>query len=288
LVLFVTVIPLAFGISVAFTNYGRTAAAPPRILIQWTGLETFINIFKIKQISTTFVDLFWWNAAWAVLATSSSYAFGMLQAMLLRSKLVKFRVVFRQFYLLPWAVPGMVSILVFRVLLNREGAFNRLLIASGITTSPVPFLSNVAWARLCLVLVHVWLAFPYFMALISGIMTAISPELYEAAEIDGANSMQKFKSITFPIVITSTAPQIMMSLVGAFNSFGLVYFLTDGGPRNPAYNNAGSTDILITWIYRLGASGASSYACALSIFVFLIVGSISAWNLLHTRVFKED
>jgi arabinogalactan oligomer/maltooligosaccharide transport system permease protein len=257
--------------------------------VEWTGFNTFADIVRIKIWGSTFVQIFIWTVIWAFLATFSSYAFGLFQALILRAKVVKLRQVWRAIFILPWAVPGIVSTMVFRAMLHQDGAINQMLLNIGLIHTAIPFLSNVFWARLCLILANVWLGFPYFMALISGVMTTVPQELYEAAQIDGANSLQQFKAVTLPIILASTAPQIMMSVTFNFNNFNMIYFLTDGGPPNPAFQMAGSTDILISWIFKLTIDQRMyNYASALSIFIFIIIASVSAWNLLRTRAFKED
>jgi arabinogalactan oligomer/maltooligosaccharide transport system permease protein len=288
LVIFISIIPIIFAVLVAFTNYNMNFI-PPRQLVEWRGFETFINIFRIKIWGSTFVQIFIWTVLWAFLATFSSYSFGLLQASLLRAKTVKFPRIWRGIFILPWAVPALVSMMIFRTMFNKEGAINRILLNLGIIGEAIPFLSDPVWAKVTLVLVNMWLGFPYFMALISGIMTTVSPELYEAAQIDGANSFQQFKAITLPIILASTAPQILMSVTFNFNNFNLIYFLTDGGPPNPNFQMAGSTDILISWIFKLTLDQRMyNYAAAMSIFIFVIIASVSAWNLLRTRAFKED
>ena len=287
LVIFISLVPIVFSILVAFTNYNANNI-PPRRLIEWTGFETFQNIFAIRIWGSTFVRIFLWTVTWAFLATFSAYAFGMLQALILRSKVVVFRSFWRAIFILPWAVPGIVSILVFRVMLNHEGAFNQMLLQAGIINQAIPFLSNVFWARLSLILVNVWLGFPFFMILISGVMTTIPQEQYEAAQIDGANIFQQFRSITLPFILTATAPQILMSITFNFNNFNLIYFLTGGGPPSPDLQMAGSTDILISWIFRLTLNHRMyNYAAAFSIMIFIVIATVSAWNLLRTRAFKE-
>ena len=288
LVLFISLVPIVFSILVAFTNYNANFI-PPRRLVEWTGFETFGRIIGIKIWGSTFVQIFIWTVCWAFLATFTAYAFGMFQALVLRAKAVKFRPFWRGIFILPWAVPGLVSMLIFRVMLNQEGAINQMLLSAGIITEAIPFLSNTFWARLCLVLVNVWLGFPYFMALISGVMTTIPQEQYEAAQIDGANAFQQFRSITFPFILSATAPQLLMSVTFNFNNFNMIYFLTGGGPPNPNFQMAGSTDILISWIFKLTLDQRMyNYASALSIFIFVIIASVSAWNLLRTRAFKEN
>jgi arabinogalactan oligomer/maltooligosaccharide transport system permease protein len=288
LVVFISIVPIIFAVLVAFTNYNANFI-PPRRLVEWTGFETFARIVQVKIWGSTFLRIFAWTVVWAFLATFSSYSFGLFQALILRAKVVKLRKMWRAIFILPWAVPGLVSMLVFRAMLHSEGAFNQLLLGAGIIKEAIPFLSNPGWARLCLVLVNVWLGFPYFMALISGVMTTVPQEMYEAAQIDGANTLQQFRSITLPTILASTAPQLLMSVTFNFNNFNMIYFLTDGGPANPSFQMAGSTDILISWIFKLTLDQRMyNYASALSIFIFIIVASVSAWNLLRTRAFREN
>jgi len=288
LILFISLVPIIFSILVAFTNFNANFI-PPHKLVNWVGFETFGNIIGVKIWGSTFIQIFIWTVIWAFLSTFTAYAFGLFQALILRAKEVKLRSFWRGIFILPWAVPGLVSMLIFKVMLNQEGAINKLLLASGIIKNAIPFLSNTAWARACLVLVNIWLGFPYFMALISGIMTTIPQEQYEAAQIDGANIFQQFRSITLPFILASTAPQILMSITFNFNNFNMIYFLTGGGPANPNFQMAGSTDILISWIFKLTLDQRMyNYASALSIFIFVIIASVSAWNLQRTRAFKEN
>jgi arabinogalactan oligomer/maltooligosaccharide transport system permease protein len=288
LVIFISIVPIIFAIFVAFTNYNANFIPPVR-LIKWNGLNTFLDLFRIPIWGNTFVRIFIWTVIWAFLATFSSYIFGLAQAIILRAKAVKLRPFWRGIFILPWAVPGIVSMMVFRSLFHKEGAFNQMLLSAGFIQEAIPFLSDPVWAKVCLVIVNMWLGFPYFMALISGVMTTIPQEMYEAAQIDGANTWQQFKSITLPFVIASTAPQILMSVTFNFNNFNMIYFITNGGPPNPAYQMAGSTDILISWIFKLTLDQRMyNFASALSILIFIIIASVSAWNLLRTRAFKEE
>jgi len=288
LVLFISLVPILFSILVAFTNFNANFI-PPRKLVEWVGFETFGRIIGVKIWGSTFLQIFIWTVIWAFLSTFTSYAFGLIQALILRAKEVKLRAVWRGIFILPWAVPGIVSMLIFRVMLNQEGAINQLLLSAGIIKEAIPFLSNTFWARLSLILVNIWLGFPYFMALITGVMTTIPQEQYEAAQIDGANIFQQFRSITLPFILASTAPQILMSITFNFNNFNMIYFLTEGGPANPNFQMAGSTDILISWIFKLTLDQRMyNYASALSIFIFVIIASVSAWNLQRTRAFKEN
>ena len=288
LVLFISVIPVLFSIAVAFTNYNRNAI-PPRFIIEWVGFRTFSDIMNIPIWSSTFVRVLVWTVCWAFISTLTAYGLGLLQAVLINAKGIRFKAMWRGILILPWAVPTMVSLLIFRTMFHREGAFNQLLMNSGIISEAIPFLSNTFWARTVVILVNMWLSFPFYMALISGVMTSISPELYEAVEIDGGNSWHKFRYISMPTILTATSPLIVMGITGNFNSFSTIFFITEGGPLNPAYQMAGTTDLLITWIFKLTLDQRMyNYASAISILIFIVIAAITAINLMRTRAFKEE
>ena len=150
---------------------------------------------------------------------------------------------------------------------------------------------NPNFVRASLIVVNIWLGFPYFMALMTGIMTAIDKSLYEAADIDGASGFQKLMKITMPLVLYSTAPILIMTFSGNFNNFGVIYFITGGGPNDnvASLGFAGDTDILISWMYKLTTDYAIyNMASVFSVLIFLFVGSVTAWNLSRTRAFQED
>ncbi len=129
------------------------------------------------------------------------------------------------------------------------------------------------------------------MALMTGVMTAIDATLYEAADIDGANRFQKIFQITMPLILYSTAPILIMTFSGNFNNFGVIYFVTGGGPNAGVASRgfAGDTDILISWMYKLTVDySIYNMASVFSVLIFLFVGSITAWNLSRTRAFQED
>ncbi len=287
LVMFVSIIPIMFAFLTAFTNY-NTTNIPPKNLVEWVGFQTYKDVLTIPIWGKTFVGVFIWTVIWSFSASFTVYALGLLQAVFINNKFVKAKRFWRSIYILPWAIPSFVSILVFRTMLNINGPINSLLISAGLIDKKIGFLTDPTAARITLIAVNLWLGFPYFMALISGVLNTISEEIYEAADLDGANGFQKFRTITLPMAIQATAPLIVMNLTFNFNNFSLIYFLTDGGPANPAYQMAGRTDILISWIFKLTLDNRMyNYASVFSIFIFIIIASFSTWNLLRTRAFKE-
>jgi arabinogalactan oligomer/maltooligosaccharide transport system permease protein len=288
LVLLFTVVPLLFSAIVMFTNYNMFNI-PPRNLVSWTGLQTIRDIISLPIWSRTFVGVAIWTVIWAFIATFSNYIVGFIQAVILSSKSIKFPKLWRGLYILPWAIPAFISMLLFRNLFSQRGGINQLLLSTGIIEQSIPFLSNANWARFTLVIVNIWLGFPYAMALISGIMTSLNQEMYEAADIDGASGFQKMSYLTVPSVLASVAPLLILSVTHNFNNFGIVFFVTGGGPANVNYVHAGSTDILISWIYKLTLDQRMfNYAAVMSILIFIVLATVAAWNMRRTRVFKED
>ncbi|GIO44894.1 carbohydrate ABC transporter permease [Paenibacillus apis] len=291
LLLFVSLLPIVFGILIAFTDYSRNNI-PPTKLIHWVGLDNFITVTQVFSWMHTFLGVLSWTIVWAILATITTYFLGFFQAVIINSPRVKFKKLWRSIYILPWAIPGMVSALVFKSMFNGQfGPISQFLVDIGLTSERIYWFtdpSNTTLARAMALIINLWLGFPYFMALIGGTLTNISDSYYEAARIDGATSGQMFRNITFPIVYKATAPLLTMAFVSNFNNFGVIYFLTGGGPANPDYNFAGSTDLLITWLYKLTLDNRLyNMGAVMSIIVFFIVGTFSLWNLRKPKTFEE-
>ncbi|WP_424447943.1 carbohydrate ABC transporter permease [Microbacterium arborescens] len=291
LLLFVTALPVIFGVLIAFTDYSSDNL-PPMQLVEWVGLANFRQLLGAGAWGGTFFGVLGWTVLWAVLATATTYALGFLQAVLVSSRRVRFPRLWRSIFFLPWAVPAMISALVFRSMFNGQfGPISQALVDWGVTPERVMWLTDPSspWlARIVALLVNLWLGFPYFMALISGALTNISASYYEAARIDGASAIQQVRHLTLPIVLRATAPLIVLSFVANFNNFGVIYFLTQGGPANPDYRYAGNTDILITWLYKLTLdNGLYDIASVMSILIFLIVGTFSVWSLRRSKAFSD-
>lgn len=288
-VLFVA-IPIIFGFMIAFTNYSIPKHIPPKHLVDWVGLSNFMDIWKVPIWNSTFWGVLRWTLIWATVATFTCYFGGLLMAILINSKRVKCKKFWRTIYILPWAIPGMVSLLIFRNMFNGQfGAINMFLKDAGIISESIPWLTDPLLAKIVIFVVNFWIGFPYFMALMSGVMTSISPEIIEAAKIDGASPRQEFRHITLPLVLYQTAPLLIMSFSGNLNNFNIIFFLTEGNPVNSAYKFAGHTDILITWIYKLTRdNGQYAMASVMSIMVFAVVATISTISFLRTKSFKEE
>lgn len=288
LVLFVVIMPIIFAVISAFTNYNANHL-PPGNLVSWVGLSNFRKLFNVPIWTTTFLSVLQWTILWAIIATFSTFFLGMFQAILLNSKYTRFKSVFRGIMILPWAIPQLVSLLVFKSFLNGQfGPLSKWLMDIGLVDHRIEFLADPVLSKITIIVVNLWLGFPMFMIMIQGILSNIDTGLYEAAEIDGGNSVNIFRHITLPLVLRATAPLIVMNLACNFNNFGIIYFLTEGGPVNVNYQFAGNTDILISWIYKLTLNQKMyDMAAVMNIIIFLFVGTISVWNFRRTQAFKE-
>ncbi|MVB11609.1 Binding-protein-dependent transport system inner membrane component [Caprobacter fermentans] len=287
-VLYIVVMPIIFSVLTAFTNYNANHL-PPANLVKWVGLDNFSKLISIPIWSQTFLIVLAWTVIWAFIATFSTYFLGLFQALLINSKCVKHKSFFRSIYILPWAIPGMISLLMFRNLFNGQfSPLNQLLLDCGLIHSRIPFLSDAFTAKITIIAVNLWMGFPMFMAMLLGVLANQDPTLYEAAGIDGANKFQIFRRIKLPLLMKATAPLLVMNFIGNFNGFGFIYFLTNGGPNDSSLEFAGDTDILISWIYKLTLNqNMYNLAAVLNILIFILVGVVSYWNLKNTAAIKE-
>ena len=164
---------------------------------------------------------------------------------------------------------------------------NRYSCMAGIAWN-IPWLTNPLWARIGLIIVNVWLGFPYMMNVCLGGLQSISTEYYEAAEIDGASKFQCFKSITLPMVTKLSIPLVISSFAANFNNFGNIYMITQGGPARVDNQFAGYTDILASTTYKMTTwSNRYELSATFSVLIFIIVGTFTLVNMHLSGSFKE-
>jgi arabinogalactan oligomer/maltooligosaccharide transport system permease protein len=246
------------------------------------GFQNFSTVLTNPLYRDPFVRVFLWTFAYAAISVFLTFALGLFLAIVLNKPTLKLRRIQRALLVLPFAIPAFLSVLVWRGLLNDEfGAINQTL---GLD---IPWLFDPAWARVSCILVNVWLGFPYFFLVNTAALQAIPAELQEAARVDGASSLQVFRRVTLPLLLVVTAPLLIASFAFNFNAFNNIYFLTEGGPYGVEQSIAGSTDILISYTYKLAFSAGQGaqygLAAAVSIFIFFIVAGISAVGFWRTK-----
>lgn len=246
------------------------------------GLRNYTRILTDSRIRDPILGVFVWNTVFALGSVFLTFAIGLALALTFSNKRMRGTTIYRSLYILPYAIPAFLSILVWRGLLNEQfGAINRLLGTFGIDA--IPWLTNPTWAKVALLLVNTWLGFTYMYLISTGALTAIPEELQEAARVDGASGFYVFRRITFPLLMVSLAPLLIGSFAFNFNNFILVEFLTQGGP--PVVDAAvpvGATDILITFTFNVAVSagrgnqfGVGSAITILIFFILIIISSIS-------------
>jgi arabinogalactan oligomer/maltooligosaccharide transport system permease protein len=176
-------------------------------------------------------------------------------------------------------------------ILHDQGPLNTLLKQWGFISENIPFLTNATFARITVVVVNIWVGIPYTMLITSGILMNIPADLYESASIDGASPVRMFMSITLPYMLFVTTPYLITAFVGNINNFNVIYLLTRGGPLVTDYYQAGKTDLLVTWLYKLTVDKQNySLASTIGIFVFIICASMSliVYNLSGSSRKEEE
>ena len=250
------------------------------------GLDNFKQIFTDPLIREPFVGVFVWTVFYAGLSVLFTFAFGLFLAIVLNKNGLRLRGMQRSLLIIPYAIPGFLSVLVWGGLLNTQfGLINRTL------GSDIPWLTDPTWAKFSCLLVNFWLGFPYFFLVCTGALQAIPDELTEAARVDGAGARQVFRKVTFPLLLVAVAPLLIASFAFNFNNFNNIYFLTRGGPYAEDQVVAGSTDILISYTFKVafGSAAGTDYglASALSIIIFLIIATISALSFTRTKALEN-
>jgi arabinogalactan oligomer/maltooligosaccharide transport system permease protein len=239
------------------------------------GLRNFSAVLNDPLVRDPFVRVFIWTFAFATLTVLFSFALGLFLAIVLDKPGMRFQRLYRSLLVIPYAIPGFLSVLVWAGLLNDDfGVVNN---AFGLS---VPWLFDPDWAKVSIIIVSTWLTFPYFFLVSMGALQSIPGELIEAAKVDGGGRTQIFRRVTLPLLLVAVAPLLIASFAFNFNNFGNIYFLTGGGPPAEDQSVAGATDILITYTYKIafesGKGQDYGLASAVSIFIFFIVAAISA------------
>ncbi|PTE32297.1 sugar ABC transporter permease [Mammaliicoccus fleurettii] len=287
LLIFVVVFPLLFMCFLAFTNY-NLYNAPPRHLLEWVGFDNFKSLVTVPIWKTTFFSVLTWTIVWTLVATTLQIALALLLAIIVNHPLIRFKKLIRTVLILPWAVPSFVTILIFAAIFNDDfGSINNDILQPLFGFAPA-WLNDPFWAKIAIILIQVWLGFPFVFALFTGVLQSISSDWYEAADMDGASSWQKFRNITFPHILFATAPLLIIQYAGNFNNFNLIYLFNKGGPPVSG-QNAGSTDILISWVYRLTFDMQNyNMAATISLIIGVFIAIIAFLQFRKTSTFKDE
>lgn len=255
------------------------------------GLSNFTRLYEDASLLGALVDVFVWTVAFAVLGTLIPFAFGLFMALVLDHPFVPFRRLWRSLIFIPYAIPGVISILVWRGLLNQNLGLvtNAIVEIFGVR---IPWFTDPTMAKVAILIVNLWLGYPYMMLICSGALQAIPSSIYEAAAVDGAKAWHRFWRITLPMLLVSVGPMLIASFTYNFNNYILIELLTEGNPPIPGTSTpAGYTDILINYTYNLAfgtSQGADyGYASAITIVIFAIVLLITLFNYRFVAKWEE-
>ncbi len=300
LMLIITFLPQIYQIWMSFTDYRIknlrfnifNAATWDKYLPDWVGLQNYIKILTndLAIENYDFGRLLVFNITWTVVNVLFHVTLGVLIAMALNQKFLIGRRIYRALFVLPWAVPGYIAALTWKNMFDdRFGALNQLLAVINtnlgtnlptdtrwleVTTPPVGgLLAFLPVAFYCLLAANIWLGWPFMTVVATGALQSIPNDLYEAADMDGANAWQRFWNVTVPMIRPAMVPAIMMGTIWTFNNFSVIYFISKGGPF-------GRTEILITQAFKLvyeqriyGVAAAFSFVVAAILLVITLINN---------------
>lgn len=283
-ILFFTLLPVAYTIMLSFTNYNMYHLDSFSLI----GMKNYITVFS-GSIGSAFFSVLSWTVIFAALSTAGSYLVGMVLAVLLNNPNMHESKLYKTILIIPWALPATIAILSWQGLLNEQyGGINMMLRLLHLS-SGIPWLTSAFWARTAIIMVNIWLGYPFMLNVCLGGLQSISPVYYEAAKIDGASKWQCFRTITFPLLIRVSIPLIVSTFASNFNNFGNIYMITQGGPAKEGSQFAGSTDILASTIYKMTTwSNRFDLSATLSVITFLIVGILTLININFSGAFGGD
>jgi maltose/maltodextrin transport system permease protein len=254
------------------------------------GLRHYATIFSQGRFREPFLGVFVWTVVFSALSIFFAAGLGLLLSVLLNWEALPFKGAYRLVLFLPYAVPGFISILVFKGLFNQNlGEVNFIL--NGLFGIRPAWFSDPLLAKTMLLIVNVWLGFPYMMVLCSGLIKSIPADLYEASAVAGASPWANFRHITLPLILKPLTPLLISAFAFNFNNFVLISLLTGGRPDQvDSTLPAGSTDILVSYTARIAFQDSGQQfglASAISTVIFLIVAAITLVQLRFTRLAED-
>jgi ABC-type sugar transport system permease subunit len=255
------------------------------------GMANFNRIFNNPALRGPFLMVFVWTFAFAILSVLISFALGLALALVFNDPNLPARKLIRTLLIIPYTIPAVISVLIWRGLFNPQfGMINDFLMQSiGIAPN---WLNDPTMAKVAILIVNLWLGYPYMMLVSSGALQAIPSDVYEASAIDGATASQSFWRITLPLLLVSLGPLLISSFAFNLNNFNIIYLFNEGGPPiSGSPTPAGHTDILISYTYRLAFAGGRGadygFASAITIIIFFLVATITFFNFRYTGALEE-
>lgn len=253
------------------------------------GMDNFVRAVTDPGIRDPLVRVTIWTFAFAIISVLSTFILGLGLALLFNDAKLRGQRWYRVAMILPYAFPGFLSAFVWRALYNQDYGFINQVLLGG---ASIPWLTDEFLVKVSILLVNLWLGFPYMFLITTGALQSIPGDLMESARIDGATPWQQLRLIKLPLLLVSVAPLLITSFAFNFNNFSLIYLLSGGGPKDfDASINVGHSDILISMVYKIAFSTGEGrdfgLASAFSILIFFIVGTISYFSFRRTKTLED-
>lgn len=285
LMMLTTIVPAVVTVLISFTDLsiGRRHS--------WSvvGADNYARVLGGADAGA-FLGVLGWTFGYALAVTVLGLVIGLLLAVALDDRRIRERSLYRSLLIMPWALPSVLTAVVWASLLNGSfGPVNRLLGKVGI--DPVPWLTDPAWARVACVLVAVWISFPFMMTACTGALQSIPDSVIEAARMDGASAPVVLLRVIVPMLAVAVRPLVVAAFAMQVNNFGVIFLLTGGGPATDATGTPGATDILVTYLYKVAFMGADQnygLAAAISVLLFVVVGGLTALNAWALGATREE
>lgn len=255
------------------------------------GAQNFTRLFTTPSLREPFMLVFLWTIVYAVATVLLTFALGTFLAIMFDVPEMPFRRTLRSLLLIPYAVPAFISVPIWVGLLNPQfGVISQFLLNTFGWTPP--WFASPYWSKIGILLIQLWLGFPYMFVIVTGALQALPRDIYEAADIDGAQAWAKFQNITLPLLLITVGPLLVASFAYNFNNFVVIYLYNLGGPPMSGTSSpVGHTDILATYTFRIAfASGRGAdlgYAAAITVVIFLILMVITFFQFRFTNMLEE-
>lgn len=252
------------------------------------GFDNFVRAVTDQSIRGPLLYVTLWTFVFALVSVASTFFLGLFLAIVFNDMRMRGRKIYRVLMILPYAFPSFLSALVWAGMMNGSFGFINQVLLGG---ANVPWLTDPTLAKVSILIVNLWLGFPYMFLVCMGALQSIPDELTEAAVVDGARGWSIFRHIKLPLLLVSVTPLLIASFAFNFNNFNLIYMLTNGGPRDSTTSiTVGHTDILISMVYKVAFTGQTrdyGLASAFTIIIFLVVAVISIISFRQTKALEE-
>jgi len=279
----INMFPILYTLDISFTNKSLFHLDD----YHFVGLHNYQT--NLLNLGGDFYYVLGITILYVIICVALFLVVGLATAMALNNKQIRWLPFWRLALILPWAVPSVITALIWKFLFNYDfGTYNKLIRVVFGAKAGVPWLTNGTAAFLAVVLVNLWLSYPFFTVVILGALQSVPEELNEAAAVDGANVWQRFSNITLPLLRPAITPATVLSAITTFQMFVTVYLITSGGPITSALK-PGATSFVMIYVYNKlfgDTAGNPLYGriASLAVILFAIILTLTILSLRATNV----